>query len=163
MCHGIRPSDTRPCTPGSTSIITVVPLNVHFGNDAYRDGVDIQGDEFYERLQSGKVFPTTSAPSAGTFIETYQQLAKDHDGIVSLHLSSKVSATYSAALQAAAEVKDESITVETVDTLQASMALGWSVRWRRAIRGVVRARRRRTGVHAATTATVVRLTAATQQ
>ncbi len=104
--------------------ITVVPLHVHFGDDAYRDGVDIHGDQFYERLQSGKVFPTTSAPSAGTFIETYQQLAKDHDGIVSLHLSSKVSATYSAALQAAAEVKDEGITVETVDTLQASMALG---------------------------------------
>ena len=104
--------------------ITVVPLHVHFGDDAYRDGVDILGDEFYKRLQSGKAFPTTSAPSAGTFIETYQRLAKDHDAIVSLHLSSKVSATHSAALQAAAEVKDEGITVETVDTLQASMALG---------------------------------------
>lgn len=104
--------------------ITVVPLYVHFGEDAFRDGVDIQADEFYARLQSEKVFPTTSAPSAGTFMELYRQLAKDHESIISLHLSSKVSATYSAAFQAANEVKSEGIEVETVDTLQASMALG---------------------------------------
>lgn len=104
--------------------ISVVPLYVHFGEEAFRDGVDIKADEFYARLQSENVFPTTSAPSAGDFIELYRDLAKDHDGIVSLHLSSKVSATYSAALQAANEVKEEGIQVETVDTLQASMALG---------------------------------------
>ncbi len=104
--------------------ITIVPLYVHFGDEEFRDGVDIQSDEFYARLQSGKVFPTTSAPSAGVFMEVYRELAKDHDGIVSVHLSSKVSATYSAALQAANEVKSEGITVETVDSLQASMALG---------------------------------------
>lgn len=104
--------------------ITVVPLNVHFGDEAYRDGIDIEGDEFYKRLESEKIFPTTSAPSAGAFMEVYQDLAKSHEGIVSVHLSSKVSATYSAALQAANEVKSEGISVETVDSLQASMALG---------------------------------------
>lgn len=104
--------------------ITIVPLNVHFGVEAFRDGVDIQADQFYARLQSEKVFPTTSAPSAGAFIEVYQELAKDHEAILSIHLSSKVSATYSAALQAANEVKNEGINVETVDSLQASMALG---------------------------------------
>ncbi len=104
--------------------ITVIPLYVHFGEDAYRDGIDIKADEFYARLQSEKVFPTTSAPSAGAFIELYRELSKDHEGIVSLHLSSKVSATYAAAFQAANEVKAEGIDVEVVDTLQASMALG---------------------------------------
>lgn len=104
--------------------ITVIPLYVHFGEEAYRDGVDIQAEEFYARLQSEKVFPTTSAPSAGAFMDLYRELAKDHDGIVSLHLSSKVSATYSAALQAANEIGSEGIDVEPVDTLQASMALG---------------------------------------
>lgn len=104
--------------------ITVIPLYVHFGEEAYSDGVDIQAEEFYARLQSEKVFPTTSAPSAGAFMDLYRELAKDHDGIVSLHLSSKVSATYSAALQAANEIKGEGIEVEPVDTLQASMALG---------------------------------------
>lgn len=104
--------------------ITVVPLYVHFGEEAFQDGVDIRADEFYTRLQAEKVFPTTSAPSAGIFMEVYRQLAKDHDAIISLHLSSKVSATYSAARQAADELKSEGITVEPIDTLQASMALG---------------------------------------
>ncbi len=104
--------------------IHVIPLYVHFGEEAFKDGIDIQADEFYTRLQSEKVFPTTSAPSAGAFMELYRELAKTHDGIVSLHLSSKVSATYSAALQAANEVKSEGIEVEAIDTYQASMALG---------------------------------------
>lgn len=104
--------------------ITVVPLFVHFGNEAYRDGVDITAAEFYERLQSGNVFPTTSAPSAGAFIDVYRELGKNHDGIISLHLSSKVSATYSAARLGADGVKADGITVEAVDTLQASAALG---------------------------------------
>lgn len=104
--------------------ISVVPLNVHFGNDAYKDGVDMGPEEFYTRLQSEKIFPTTSAPSAGTFMELYRDLAKSHESIISVHISSKVSATYSAARQAADEVKSEEITVEVIDTLQASMALG---------------------------------------
>lgn len=104
--------------------ITVVPLYVHFGEEAYKDGIDIQADQFYSRLQSENVFPTTSAPSAGIFMEVYRELAKDHDAVISLHLSSKVSATYSAAKQAADELKGEGIQVEAVDTLQASMALG---------------------------------------
>lgn len=104
--------------------IAVIPLYVHFGDEAYRDGVDISADEFYARLQSGGALPTTSAPSAGAFMDLYRDLAKDHDAIISLHLSSKVSATYSAARQAADELKSEGIRVEPVDTLQASMALG---------------------------------------
>ena len=104
--------------------ITVVPLYVHFGDEAFKDGIDIKADEFYTRLQSEKIFPTTSAPSAGIFMEVYRELANDHDAIISLHLSSKVSATYSAAKQASDELKNEGITVEVVDTLQASMALG---------------------------------------
>jgi DegV family protein with EDD domain len=104
--------------------ITVVPLFVHFGNEAFRDGVDITPDQFYARLQSGRVFPTTSAPSAGAFVDVYRELGKDHDGIISLHLSSKVSATYSAARLGADGVKAYGIRVEAVDTLQASAALG---------------------------------------
>ena len=104
--------------------ITVVPLFVHFGNESYRDGVDITPDQFYARLQSGNVFPTTSAPSAGAFVDVYRELGKNHDGIISLHLSSKVSATCSAARLGADGVKADGITVEAVDTLQASAALG---------------------------------------
>lgn len=104
--------------------ISIVPLYVHFGEDAFRDGLDIKAEEFYARLQSGGAFPTTSAPSPGTFVELYRNLAKSHDSIISLHISSKVSATHSAATQAAEVVKGEGITVQVVDTMQASMALG---------------------------------------
>ena len=64
--------------------ITIVPLNVHFGTEAYRDNVDMKAEEFYQRLTSGNLLPTTSAPSPGTFIEVYRGLAKDHDHIISL-------------------------------------------------------------------------------
>lgn len=104
--------------------ISVVPLYVHFGDEVFQDGVDIQADEFYARLQVDNTFPSTSAPSPGAFMELYRELAKSHESIISLHLSSKVSATFSSATQAAEEMKGEGITVEVVDTLQASMALG---------------------------------------
>ncbi|MDA1297008.1 MAG: DegV family protein [Chloroflexi bacterium] len=120
-------TDSTSDLPGELALqygISVVPLHVNFGDKTYRDGVDIEPDEFYARLQSGKTFPTTSAPSSGAFIELYQELARSHDGIISLHLSSKVSATYASAAQAAEEVREQGITVEAVDTLQASMALG---------------------------------------
>lgn len=104
--------------------IIVAPLFVHFGNDAYRDGIDISPDDFYSRLQSGEVTPTTSAPSAGSFAEIYREQAKSADAIISIHLSSKVSATYTAAVMGAEQVKEEGIDVRVIDSLQASMALG---------------------------------------
>jgi DegV family protein with EDD domain len=104
--------------------ITVVPLNVHFGLENYTDGVTLQADDFYRRLQSGGTFPTTSAPSAGTFIEAYRNAAKSADAILSVHLSSKVSVTHNAALQAKQEMGTGGPRVEVIDTLQASMGLG---------------------------------------
>ena len=102
--------------------ITVVPLNVHFDDAVFLDGVDISPDEFYRRLVSSPNLPKTSQPAVGAFMETYQQLLTDADGIVSVHISSKVSGTYNAAQQAVAELGSNAI--EVVDTLQASLALG---------------------------------------
>jgi len=102
--------------------ITVVPLNVHFGNDVFFDGVTIQADEFYQRLVSSPELPKTSQPSVGAFMEVYQGILKDADGIVSVHISSKVSGTVNSAQLAAAELSSSAI--EVVDTLQASLALG---------------------------------------
>ncbi len=59
--------------------ITIVPLNVHFDLDTYQDGVNITSEEFYKRLVSGKIFPTTSAPSSGIFLETYKKVFKNSD------------------------------------------------------------------------------------
>ena len=105
--------------------ITVVPLNVHFGTDSFKDGVDLSADEFYDRLLNGPVLPTTSQPSIGEFAQTYEQVA-DADGILSIHISSKVSGTYNSAVQGSSEAK-VSCPVEVVDTQQMSMGLGMTV------------------------------------
>ncbi len=104
--------------------ITIIPLKVLFGTDEYRDGVDISTDEFFERLTAkGSVLPTTSQPSVGEFIEVYERLGQDADGIVSIHISAKVSGTYIAAIQATQQAK-VSCPIEVIDSLQASMGLG---------------------------------------
>ena len=79
--------------------ITVQPANVHFGMTVFKDGVEMTADEFYERLVTGTELPTTSAPSIGEFIELYEGLGKQHDEILSIHISSKLSGTYNSALQ----------------------------------------------------------------
>jgi DegV family protein with EDD domain len=102
--------------------ITVVPLNVHFGNEEFIDGITIHADEFYQRLVSSPSLPKTSQPAIGAFMETYQKILMQADGIVSVHISSKVSGTVNSAQQAVAELANNAIKV--VDTLQASLALG---------------------------------------
>ena len=94
--------------------IRIVPLNVHFGDETLRDGIDITKDEFYQRLVESNVTPKTSAPTIGSFVETYEQLAKETDTILSLHLGGKLSATVTAARQAAPEVSH--VHIEIVDT-----------------------------------------------
>ena len=104
--------------------IEVVPLNVHFGTDTFRDGIDLSADEFYERLVASPRPPTTSQPSVGAFLEVYQKTLEEADGIVSVHISAKVSGTWNSSVQAREQLSDPS-QVEVVDTGQASMGLGW--------------------------------------
>ncbi|MSQ11544.1 MAG: DegV family protein [Dehalococcoidia bacterium] len=103
--------------------LTVVPLNIHFGTETLRDGVDITPDAFYARLVASKRLPTTSQPSAGAFVEAYQRLARDADAIVSVHISAKLSGTYNSALQAV-QLLDGARPVDVLDTQQASLGLG---------------------------------------
>jgi DegV family protein with EDD domain len=103
--------------------ITVVPLYVRFGDEVYRDRVDMSEDEFYERLQHDPVHPNTTQPTPQDFVEVYQKLAQGVDGIVSIHLSAKLSGTCSSALQAKGTVANE-CPVEVVDSETLSMALG---------------------------------------
>lgn len=105
--------------------ISVIPLNVHIEDETFLDGVTISADEMYERLPNSKVIPTTSAPSVGSYVELYEELAKTHDEIISIHLSSKLSLTYNSAVNAVAEMGESSTRISVVDTQQASMALGW--------------------------------------
>jgi len=97
----------------------VVPLYVLFGDESYRDYVDLRPHEFYERLRTAEVLPTTSQPTPGDFLKTYEELA-GYDRIYSLHLSSALSGTYQSAATAAAEVGDK---VRVVDSESASAAI----------------------------------------
>jgi DegV family protein with EDD domain len=106
--------------------ITVVPLNVHFGTESFKDGIEIKSEEFYSRLAEGPIHPATSQPSPGDFIEIYNQIGKDADGIVSIHVSEKLSGTYNSAMQAKGNT-DVDCQIEVIDSTQVSLALGLAV------------------------------------
>jgi DegV family protein with EDD domain len=103
--------------------ITVVPLIVLFGDEALRDGVDIDAPTFYERLKASRDLPRTSQPSVETFRETYEALAKDTNEIVSIHVSSKLSGTLNSATIARDQVSHE-LHIELVDSYNVSVGLG---------------------------------------
>jgi DegV family protein with EDD domain len=103
--------------------IHVVPLNVHFGEEAFADGVTLTADDFYSRLVASPRLPTTSQPSVGAFVDVYERLLEREDGIVSVHVSSLVSGTYNSATQALEEM-GSGRPIEIVDSMQASLSLG---------------------------------------
>ena len=103
--------------------ITVVPLYVRFGDETYRDGVDITGDEFYKRLLTDPIHPNTSQPTPQDFTNVYRSLCQQANGIISIHISGKLSGTCSSALQAK-EVVAAKCPVEVIDSKTTSMALG---------------------------------------
>ncbi len=107
--------------------IHIVPLNIHLQDSLYKDGVDIQPSELYYRLRTEDIFPQTSQPSAGEFMEIYQTLKPD-DEVLVLCLSSELSGTYQSAEMArdmAAEEVDAEIHV--VDSRFVSLGLGMQV------------------------------------
>ena len=106
--------------------ITVVPVTVRFGTTSFLDGVELTTDELYERLTSGGDLPTTSQPSIGEFLEVYERVGQDADGIVSIHVSAKLSGTYNSAMQASDQAEGD-CPIDVVDTEQASMGIGLTV------------------------------------
>jgi DegV family protein with EDD domain len=101
--------------------IEVVPLKVLFGKETFRDQVDMTSDEFFTRLAASSSLPTTSAPSPGEFADVYRRLAKDHDGCISIHIGSRLSATAEAARVGAQQV--EGFKVNVIDSQSVSMPI----------------------------------------
>ena len=97
----------------------MVPLYVLFGDESYRDYVELSPEQFYARLRTSEQLPTTSQPTPGDFLKTYEELAQ-YDRIYSLHISSALSGTYQSATTAAAELGEK---VRTVDSETASAAI----------------------------------------
>ncbi|GER68768.1 hypothetical protein BpJC7_00710 [Weizmannia acidilactici] len=85
--------------------IYMIPLNVIFGREEYREEIDITADEFFEKMRTSDKLPTSSQPSTGQFVELFEQLSKDYDAIISIHLSKKISGTYQGAITAAGMVE----------------------------------------------------------
>lgn len=102
--------------------ISVVPLTLHFEGRTLLDGVDITPAEFYRQLPTATVHPTTSQPSPGRFAETYTRLLANHDEVVSIHISEKLSGTYASARQAADMTDHQRVRV--IDSHVVSMSLG---------------------------------------
>ena len=119
-------TDTTADLPASITAdlgIKVVPQYVRFGDKVYRDLVEISHDEFYHRLQNDTVHPSTSQPSPKDFVDIYKSIMPAKDGIISLHLSKKLSGTYDSALQAR-ELMIKDAVIEVIDTQSVSMGLG---------------------------------------
>ncbi|MGA9048613.1 MAG: DegV family protein [Dehalococcoidia bacterium] len=103
--------------------ISLIPLNVLFGEESYADGVTITPEEFYKRLVTDSRHPTTSAPAPGQFVELYKKLAKETDEIVVLTISAALSATHESALQAK-DLIGNLCKVEVVDSKMTCGGLG---------------------------------------
>jgi len=95
--------------------IRVVPLYVHFGNEVYRDNVDLSTEGFYSRLEQSKVIPTTSTIAPGSAAELFSELAEETNEILTITISHLLSATYSAALQGKAMVTKD-CRIEVIDS-----------------------------------------------
>lgn len=93
--------------------LTVVPLSISFGDEQYIDGVTLTKEQFYEKLASGKVLPTTSQPSPADFAKVYEAAKQAGECLVVLAVSSKLSGTYQSAMIAAQDYADRVYVVDT--------------------------------------------------
>jgi DegV family protein with EDD domain len=106
--------------------ITVLPEYLIFGDKSFRDRVDITEDEFYDKLIHGKTQPTTSQPTPQDFVDTYNEIGKNADGIVAIHLSSHLSGTVNSA-ERAKKLVNLNCPVEVIDSKLVAMPLGMVV------------------------------------
>lgn len=106
--------------------ITVVPLQVIFGEETFRDRIDLTSEEFFRRLRTTKELPRTSQPSTGEFLQVYERLAATTDRILSIHLSSRFSGTLETSRRAARELIGRAH-IEVIDSETVSMLLGYAV------------------------------------
>ena len=107
--------------------ITVLPCYVHFGDDAYKDGVDLVPDEFFRMLASSPRLPTTAQPSVNDFLQVYRALTGQGHDVVSVHLSAKLSGTLNSAAQARHSLESErpdGPRIEIIDSRVTSTGLG---------------------------------------
>lgn len=105
--------------------INVVPINLNFGDNHYLDKVTIQPDQFYDLLETSKVFPKTAQINEHAFSNLYSHLASHYDAIIAIHLSGQFSGTYANSVKAAERItKEFNKPVYVIDSKNLSGALG---------------------------------------
>ncbi len=95
--------------------LTVIPLNVHFGEKVYRDNIDLNTEGFYQKLTKSKIFPTTSIPSPAVFTDILNKLAKETKEILVITLSQKFSPVYGV-VSRSKEVLKSKCNIEVIDS-----------------------------------------------
>ena len=94
-----------------------VPLNIHFGEKQFVDGVDLTPEQLYEKLKDAEEFPKTSQPSAGEFAEQFKEIAEQYEQAIAVHVSGKMSGTLASSI-AGAEIAGFPVTF--IDSLSLS-------------------------------------------
>lgn len=107
--------------------ITVTPQILIWGDETFHDGVDILPDEFYKRLQTAKVMPTTSQVAILTMKETFEKLLQAGYDVLGIFISSKLSGTIQSAIQAKEMLPETADRIAIVDSLSTSMAMGFHI------------------------------------
>ena len=102
--------------------ITIVPTYIRFGDEVYRDGVDISDEEFYDKLTNSHIRPVTAEPSPEDFAKVYSECSKEADVIISIHISAKISHTYDSAIQGKKLAKG-GCPIEVIDSCFTSVGL----------------------------------------
>jgi DegV family protein with EDD domain len=105
--------------------IHVAPLQITWDKIRYRDGIDIQPDEFYQRLRTSATLPTTSGAIQGEFLQIFEGLRGKVDGIVVITLSKELSAAYISAINTVGMITD--LPIEVIDSKLSTMAMGFGV------------------------------------
>ncbi|HSL65737.1 MAG TPA: DegV family protein [Gaiellaceae bacterium] len=102
--------------------VRVVPLYVRFGEESFRDYVDLGPQDFYARLRSAPELPTTSQPTPQDFLAVYEELG-GYERVLSLQISSKLSGTFASAELAAGQVGGDRVRVLDSRTASAAIAM----------------------------------------
>jgi len=105
--------------------IQVVPLTVHFGEEFFLDRITMQPEQFFRKLQSSPVYPSTAQPAFSEFINRYNYLATHYKSVISAHISSGMSGTWQNSINAARKATEESgKKISVIDTKRITSALG---------------------------------------
>jgi len=107
--------------------IQIIPINIHFEEETYLQGVNLSNQQFYQLARASRVFPKTSQPTPQQFIQHYRQAAKPGDRVISLHVTGKLSGTLASAEMAARELQGE-IEIYPIDSQSGSAAMGLMAR-----------------------------------